>query len=828
MLPANHIRKTFLLSVLFLWGLSLSAQVTKVRGVVTDAATGAALPFVNVFFEGTTIGISTDLEGRYYLETTSKEAKILQASMIGYTSFSVEVPYGQFSQVDIALEPDSEHLAASVIKPDNRRLKRLLRKIDQSRRRNDPYNYANWGVKAYTKTEFDATNADWITRLPILKPTLEPITACKDTSVETGVSFYPVLLSETISQLYHTSDPDMDKEIIEANHISGVEADNFLTQYSGNYLLNANLYKENVNLFNLQVPSPLAAYGHPFYDYYLIDSLYLDGRKTYTLRFHPKPVVTSPTFDGQVDIDAEDYSIRSARIRLADRANVNWIRHIDYDMNYTRLESGQWFPTSQSMFIDFSIAVSDSSKVVSFLGNRKQYFGEPDFSAKIPDRYLETDDPVINEAKDEEEEIDWSEARMVPLTPREQQIYDAIDDIQSSRDYGLLYGIGRSLVLGYIEGRNTPIGIGPWAKTITYNPTEGIHIGTGFRTTRYFSHKLRLSGSIGYGFKDKLLKGGGSAEYTIRRDKTRKVSASFLKDYVQLGQGTGAFSDNNFFNSMIKHRNDRQSLIMVSSLEYEHEVSGVLSTFTKAEHRRFYGNEMVPFALRSGGSLASFDAAQIGFNARFAFEERIHRGFFEKTHIFTKYPVLSFEVTGGYSAYGTTIAPFVRSEASFTWTTPGLPIGFSVIHINAGKIIGNVPYPLLKLHEGNQGIFMDNTSFSCMNYFEYASDQWLDFFIEHNFDGIILGKIPVIELFDLREIVAIKGAFGSISSQNLEGSRIIPIEGMHDLHGKPYFEMSVGVSNILRLLRFDYVWKLTCRNQEGPNSRFMIGLDFKF
>lgn len=828
MLPANHIRKTFLLSVLFLWGLSLSAQVTKVRGVVTDASTGAALPFVNVFFEGTTIGISTDMEGRYYLETTSTEAKTLQASMIGYNSFSMNVPYGQFSQIDIALSPDSEHLAASVIKPDNRRLKRLLRKIDESRRRNDPYRYSNWGVKVYTKTEFDATNADWITKLPVLKPTLEPITACKDTSVETGVSFYPVLLSETISQLYHTSDPDLDKEIIEANHISGVEADNFLTQYSGNYLLNANLYKDNIALFNLQVPSPIAAYGHAFYDYYLIDSLYFDGRKTYTLRFHPKPIVTSPTFDGQVEIDAEDYSIRSARIRLADRANVNWIRHIDYDMNYTRLESGQWFPTRQSMFIDFSIAVSDSSKIVSFLGNRKQYFDKPDFRAKIPDRYLESDDPVINEAKDYEDDTEWSEARMDPLTPREQQIYDAIDDIQSSRNYGLLYGIGRSLVVGYIEGRKTPIGIGPWAKTITYNPTEGIHIGTGFRTTRYFSHKLRLSGSIGYGFKDKLLKGGGSVEYTIRRDKTRKVSASFLKDYVQLGQGNGAFSENNFFNSMIKHRNDRQSLIMVSKLEYEHEVAGSLSTITKAEHRRFYGNEMVPFALRSGGNLASFDAAQIGFNARFAFDERIHRGFFEKTHIFTKYPVLSFEMTGGYAAYGATISPYLRSEASFTWTTPGLPIGFSVIHINAGKIFGNVPYPLLKLHEGNQGIFMDNTSFSCMNYFEYASDQWVDFFIEHNFDGIILGKIPIIELFDLREIVAIKGAFGSISSQNLDGSNIIPIASMHDLNGKPYFEMSVGVSNILRLLRFDYVWKLTCRNQEGPNSRFMIGLDFKF
>ena len=103
MLSANHIRKALLLSVYFLWGLSLSAQVTKVRGVVTDASSGAALPFVSVFFEGTTIGISTDMEGRYYIETTDKQAKILQASMIGYESFSKEVPSVTYTAPPVSL-----------------------------------------------------------------------------------------------------------------------------------------------------------------------------------------------------------------------------------------------------------------------------------------------------------------------------------------------------------------------------------------------------------------------------------------------------------------------------------------------------------------------------------------------------------------------------------------------------------------------------------------------------------------------------------------------------------------------------------------------------
>ena len=48
---------------------TLSAQSTRVRGRVTDAASGAPMQFVSVVFPGTTTGITTDEEGIYTLET---------------------------------------------------------------------------------------------------------------------------------------------------------------------------------------------------------------------------------------------------------------------------------------------------------------------------------------------------------------------------------------------------------------------------------------------------------------------------------------------------------------------------------------------------------------------------------------------------------------------------------------------------------------------------------------------------------------------------------------------------------------------------------------
>ena len=102
----------------------------------------------------------------------------------------------------------------------------------------------------------------------------------------------------------------------------------------------------------------------------------MEGRKTYTLRFHPKALVTSPVLDGEMNVDAEDFAIRSVHASLSAQSNVNWIRHINVDIENRRLDDGRWFPGEERLFIDFSISTSDNSKVISFLGNRTLIYSD--------------------------------------------------------------------------------------------------------------------------------------------------------------------------------------------------------------------------------------------------------------------------------------------------------------------------------------------------------------------------------------------------------------------------------------------------------------------
>ena len=815
----------FLVTVLALaCCLSLRAQTTKVRGIVTDADTGEPVPFVGVYFDGTTIGISTDMDGHYSIETRDPSATVLTAHLLGYLPQAVTVQPGVFTQVNFRLQPDHESLAASVVKPDNRRLKRFLDELDAHRRQHDPERYDRWSSRVYSKIELDATHAEELITKTFLGKTFASVLDYRDTSAVTGDSYIPIMISETVSQRHHSLDPSVEREVLVANRISGIEPDNLLSQYTGVYLLNSNFYKSNIPLFSVDVPSPLSAYGRNIYNYYLVDSMMVDGRKTYCLRFHPKKLVSSPAFDGQMDIDAEDFAIRSVRVKLAKSSNINWIRHVQIEQDHRRTPSGKWFPQDERLFIDFSIAVQDSAQVLSFLGNRSLHYGEPDFAPVFPPEVLKGGDVVLQQQGGP---VDWAEERPYQLSQREEDIFTMVDQIQQTRSYKWLYGISRSLMVGFVEIPGSPVSFGPWGNLVMRNETEGIHVGTGFRTMKEFSKKVRLSGSLGYGFKDRKVKWGGGIEWMIRRDKTRKLTFQAKRDYSQLGQGSGVMSGNNMFNSLLGgHGTDRSSMLRTWKFSYEHEFSPSFTSTFLVESRKIFANGQVPMVLRDGTPLESVSANQLHYVARFSWEERINRGIFSKSYIFTRYPVLTVNLIGGIRGITSDDYGFFRAEAGLDWHVPAGVLGFGLLHLDAGMLNGRVPYPLLKLHEGNQGYFLDKGTFSCMDYFEFASDRWADIFYEHNLNGLLLGKLPLLRNWDWREVLTFKAAFGRLSEGNGTGSLMIPIEGLQSLEGKPYLEAGVGVSNILRIFRVDANWRLTHRDRRP--FCVTLGLDVQF
>jgi len=89
-----------------------NTQKKTITGTVTDAKTGETIIGANLWIKETTIGTTTDFDGKYSLITKGK-ADILVVSFIGYAK--QEVVVGNRSVVDFQLEADSETISEVMV-----------------------------------------------------------------------------------------------------------------------------------------------------------------------------------------------------------------------------------------------------------------------------------------------------------------------------------------------------------------------------------------------------------------------------------------------------------------------------------------------------------------------------------------------------------------------------------------------------------------------------------------------------------------------------------------------------------------------------------------
>ncbi len=87
-----------------------------VSGVVMDAQTGEPLPYANIFYDQTTIGTSSDLEGKFYMEHCPPAAEsTIVVSYVGYQAW-MKAGGVQGGVLIVRLMPESSQLSAVEIR----------------------------------------------------------------------------------------------------------------------------------------------------------------------------------------------------------------------------------------------------------------------------------------------------------------------------------------------------------------------------------------------------------------------------------------------------------------------------------------------------------------------------------------------------------------------------------------------------------------------------------------------------------------------------------------------------------------------------------------
>jgi outer membrane receptor protein involved in Fe transport len=106
-------RFTLFLALMIFIGMQVAqAQTRSLSGTVTNAEDGSTIPGVSVVVKGTTIGTTTDLQGRYSL-TVPADAQILQFSFVGMKT--LEIAIGADNVINVAMEPEITAIEGVVV-----------------------------------------------------------------------------------------------------------------------------------------------------------------------------------------------------------------------------------------------------------------------------------------------------------------------------------------------------------------------------------------------------------------------------------------------------------------------------------------------------------------------------------------------------------------------------------------------------------------------------------------------------------------------------------------------------------------------------------------
>lgn len=339
------------------------------------------------------------------------------------------------------------------------------------------------------------------------------------------------LLTETQTTAYWEQ-PDKYKEVITARkQSSNIDPENNLVTVGE--ILNFN--KNRIEIDKYSVVSPTAEDALDFYNYYLLDTVYLDSQPVYRLEIEPKSEA-DPLFVGTIDVADSTYDVVRVDVGLNEAARFEFVSDTRYSQRFALFENEYWMPIEIqfSAEIHFGVKLPVIPKDLSFTHTASLYdyaFDEGHPSGTF-DEYL----IVVEEEADEIDSAAWAARQTIPLTDDEEAAYVRIDSVeQTPKPIGtrLLQGLGIATALLVFGDEDI----------VHYNRVEGAYLGLGIKP-HFLNHDLRLDLRTGYGFKREKAQHHYGAWYRLS-DRHKLWVGAYWKDEVQKRSTVVADDDHN-------------------------------------------------------------------------------------------------------------------------------------------------------------------------------------------------------------------------------------------------------------------------------------------
>lgn len=811
-----------------------SAQ-TIVSGKVLDANSGDPIPFASVLFKGTSIGVTTDFDGNYTLKTATP-VDSLHASYVGYKSKAKLVKKNVAQVINFQLEELSTNLNEVVITAGENPAFEILRRVDENRKEHDKRRLTAYEYETYTKIEIDIDNmSEKFRNRKILQKITQVLDSVDVIAGEDGKPILPLFISENVSKLYYRDNPRLKTENILKSKITGIgiEDGDAVTQLVGSSFQEYNFYQHWLNIVEKDFVSPIADVGRLYYEYDLIDSVYINGFYCYRIDFMPKSP-QSLAFTGTMWITKHEYALKQIDASVGRQANLNFIEKIKIQQELDPTGDDAWLPIKNRVLIDVSELSKNTAGMLAkfYTSNKKIVINKPKEPVFYTQSIVLDEDAYAN--KDEDY---WDSLRHEPLSETEKSVYRMIDTLQNIPIVKTYTDIIMLAINGYYEVGK--VEIGPILGIFSINDLEGLRIQPGFRTNEHFSKKWMLGMNVGYGFKDEKVKYKFDVTRIFSRKHYTTASLRIRRDLNRVGLDDEALADNYIFLAAQRWGNfrrgyyfDEYRLNLQRELfkGFSQRIALRYNTFKPAFNFGYYPNPEDHTMVQEG-----FETAEILVESRFARDEMFVQGQNMRYSLgVTRWPIITFTYIRGIQGV---------AESDFNYNKTRLsvdqPIRWGILGSARAKLTGEyifeaLPYPLLAYHIGNETPFYTTATYNLMNYGEFISDRYVSFQYRHNFEGFLLNRIPLMRKLKWRLVGTANVLYGGLSEKNKalllednlmpDGTQTLPVGFLNP--DKPYVELGYGVENIFKFFRVDFVHRLTYLDHETDTKVRKFGVLF--
>lgn len=755
--------------------LSACCYGKRFQGVVRDVNSQQPIPFANVYVKGTTVGTRTDTSGLFTLECHPADTVIISA--IGYKSHPLVISNLAKGVNAIYLEEERYTLNEVIIRPTENPAHHVIRQMIKYRTKNDPIRinkyscHTTTNLAVFLETNRDSNNLGNKSSIPIYNTT------------KSAINTYD----------HHKGIDEVQVLDTKSNGL-GLLADFQVDGYQSALSAETNFYQNKIILFDKPFYSPIGEGAFNYYRYLLKDSLVVDDRKMYSIEFRPKNN-KDLVFKGKLLVDKQTWGLYKIEAELLKSANINYISAFKVAYDFTPVDDSTLYFKSNSIHAELQYNKEGKRQQKRMLKLHK--------TTSYNDILIGEHPPMSMQKT----------ASKPPVISKEMEhINQQLDSLNRLWWMRALDKVGTTAVTGYF-----PMGmidIGPYLELIKRNKVEGTRLTLAARTAEAFSPKFSVWAKVGYGFRDQEWKHGGGVAFKLPKGRRTLLGIDYEKEMTTIGnnnhimllrENTLFSGEDNLIASLGNRRpNDRLSLTNSASVWYEKDVTKGAQIRLSGSVQKIRQGEFVPFAI-GNMPISSIENGEVEARLRLSFKEKSTDKFLRRYYLGTRYPIINLVGTVGW--YKTPYAnnPYAKLHLAYKHSFI-LGLGKLSYVVEAGVIFGQLPFPLLEVHRGNETIGYTRFRFNTINNLQLASDRYASLFTEYHLNGAITNKLPLIKRLNIREVLSAKVLTGALNERH----KLI-MNFPHSLSGlkHPLMEVGVGLENIFKVLRIEAIYRVT-------------------